>query len=48
MTLAGLFSPHKLSETELTFFLFGLLVTNREADWDSSMKDVAVSIAAMI
>lgn len=38
----------KVSESEPTFFLFGLFVTNREADWNSSMKDIAVSIAAMI
>lgn len=36
------------SKHQLTFFLFGLLVANREADGDSGMKDVAVSITAMI
>ena len=35
-------------EIKLTFLLFGLLVANREADRDSSMEDVAVSITAMI
>lgn len=33
---------------QLTFLLFGLLVTDREADRDSSMEDVAISITAMI
>ena len=33
---------------QLTFLLFGLLVTNREADGDGGMEDVAVSITAMI
>lgn len=33
---------------DLTFLLFGLFVTNREADGDSSMEDIAVSITSMI
>lgn len=38
----------ELSKYKLTFLLFGLLVTNREADRDSSVENVAVSITAMI
>lgn len=33
---------------QLTFLFFGLLVTNREADRDGGMEDVAVSITTMI